>query len=200
MLQSATSFKRFFSWETFIQLIFTKCDSDCKAIQRFKILFSFFSIWKMKYSKKEQNIKHVLEVFIGFAKMQDMMKERNMDSGLIVVVFIITSLIITVFSFLLFVDYEWCHVLFKNNTVRKNFKLCWNFTSMYFLLVACQMHLWGQSNFWFHQVLSIYLVVAVFWCWKSNYTTHCNDISQPFFQQHKKNVLLYNPVLFPQPL
>ena len=78
--------------------------------------------------------------------------------------------------------------------------LCRNFTSMYFLLVACQMHLWGQSNFWFHQVLSIYLVVAVFWCWKSNYTTHCNDISQPFFQQHKKNVLLYNPVLFPQPL
>jgi len=39
-----------------------------------------------------------------------------MDSGLVVVVFIITSLIITVFSFLLFVDYEWCHVLFKNNT------------------------------------------------------------------------------------
>ena len=68
------------------------------------------------------------------------------------------------------------------------------------LLVACQMHLWGQSNFWFHQVLSIYLVVAVFWCWKSNYSTHCNDISQPFFQQHKKNVLLDNSVLFPQPL
>ena len=45
------------------------------------------------------------------------MKEKNMDSGLVVVVFIITSLIITVFSFLLFVDYEWCHVLFKNNTV-----------------------------------------------------------------------------------
>merc|ERR1711976_284111 len=40
----------------------------------------------------------------------------EMDSGLIVVVFIISSLIITVFSFLLFVDYEWCHVLFKNNT------------------------------------------------------------------------------------
>jgi len=41
---------------------------------------------------------------------------KEMDSGLIVVVFIISSLIITVFSFLLFVDYEWCHVLFKNNT------------------------------------------------------------------------------------
>ena len=40
-----------------------------------------------------------------------------MDSGLVVVVLIITSLVITVFSFLLFVDYEWCHVLFKNNTV-----------------------------------------------------------------------------------
>ena len=44
-------------------------------------------------------------------------KERNLDSGLVVVVFIISSLIITVFSFLLFVDYEWCPVLFKNNTV-----------------------------------------------------------------------------------
>ena len=44
---------------------------------------------------------------------------KEMDSGLIVVVFIISSLIITVFSFLLFVDYEWCHVLFKNNTVIK---------------------------------------------------------------------------------
>ena len=40
-----------------------------------------------------------------------------MDSGLVVVVFIISSLIILTFSFLLFVDYEWCHVLFKNNTV-----------------------------------------------------------------------------------
>ena len=42
-----------------------------------------------------------------------------MDSGLVVVVFIISSLIIITFSFLLFVDYEWCHVLFKNNTVRE---------------------------------------------------------------------------------
>ena len=42
---------------------------------------------------------------------------QMMDSGLVVVVLIITSLVITVFSFLLFVDYEWCHVLFKNNTV-----------------------------------------------------------------------------------
>ena len=45
-----------------------------------------------------------------------------MDSGLVVVVFIITSLIITVFSFLLFMDYEWCHVLFKNNTVMLSLK------------------------------------------------------------------------------
>ena len=40
-----------------------------------------------------------------------------MDSGLLVVVSIITFLLLTVFSFLLFVDYEWCHVLYKNNTV-----------------------------------------------------------------------------------
>ena len=31
----------------------------------------------------------------------------------------IVSLVITVFSFLLFVDYEWCPVLFKNNTVTR---------------------------------------------------------------------------------
>ena len=42
-----------------------------------------------------------------------------MDSGLIVVVFIISSLIIITFSFLLLVDYEWCHVLYKNNTVSR---------------------------------------------------------------------------------
>ena len=47
-------------------------------------------------------------------------KEKSLDSGLVVVVFIISSLIITVFSFLLFVDYEWCPVLFKNNTVTFN--------------------------------------------------------------------------------
>ena len=40
-----------------------------------------------------------------------------MDSGLVVVVFIISSLLIITFSFLLLVDYEWCHVLYKNNTV-----------------------------------------------------------------------------------
>ena len=40
-----------------------------------------------------------------------------MDSGLVVVVFIISSLIIITFSFLLLVDYEWCQVLYKNNTV-----------------------------------------------------------------------------------
>ena len=42
-----------------------------------------------------------------------------MDSGLVVVVFIISSLIIITFSFLLLVDYEWCHVLYKNNTVSR---------------------------------------------------------------------------------
>ena len=39
------------------------------------------------------------------------------DSGLVVVVCIILVLLTSVFSFLLLVDYEWCHVLFRNNTV-----------------------------------------------------------------------------------
>ena len=39
------------------------------------------------------------------------------DSGLVVVVCIILVLLTSVFSFLLLVEYEWCHVLFRNNTV-----------------------------------------------------------------------------------
>ena len=39
------------------------------------------------------------------------------DSGLVVVVCITSSLIVIVFSLLLYVEYEWCHVFFKNNTV-----------------------------------------------------------------------------------
>merc|ERR1712083_138325 len=49
-------------------------------------------------------------------RIQMRMSSSMMDSGLVVVVFIITSLIILTFSFLLLVDYEWCHVLHKNNT------------------------------------------------------------------------------------
>ena len=41
----------------------------------------------------------------------------KMDSGLVVVVCIASSMIISVISLLFFVKYEWCHVLFKNNTV-----------------------------------------------------------------------------------
>ena len=40
------------------------------------------------------------------------------DSGLVVVVCVLLILLTTVFSFLLLVEYEWCHVLFRNNTVR----------------------------------------------------------------------------------
>merc|ERR1711915_912113 len=40
----------------------------------------------------------------------------TVDSGLVVVIFIISCLLVVTFSFLLLVDYEWCHVLYKNNT------------------------------------------------------------------------------------
>merc|ERR1711915_691016 len=43
-------------------------------------------------------------------------KSSMMDSGLIIVIIIIVSLLLITFSFLIFVDYEWCHVLYKNNT------------------------------------------------------------------------------------
>ena len=60
-------------------------------------------------------------IYWGESDMMDKIQMRlnsgMMDSGLVVVVFIISSLIIITFSFLLLVDYEWCHVLYKNNTV-----------------------------------------------------------------------------------
>ena len=39
------------------------------------------------------------------------------DSGLLVVVCIIVSMVVSVFFILFYVQYEWCHVLFKNYTV-----------------------------------------------------------------------------------
>ena len=40
------------------------------------------------------------------------------DSGLIIVGFITMGYIILVFTLLVYVKYEWCDLLFKNNTVR----------------------------------------------------------------------------------
>ena len=39
------------------------------------------------------------------------------DSGLVVVVTVITLLLVAVFIPLISVQYEWCQVLFENNTV-----------------------------------------------------------------------------------
>ena len=39
------------------------------------------------------------------------------DSGLVVVACITSSLMVIVFSLLLYVEYEWCNVFFANNTV-----------------------------------------------------------------------------------
>ena len=44
------------------------------------------------------------------------------DSGLVVVVCIIVSMVVSVFFVLFYVQYEWCHVLFKNFTVRGGVK------------------------------------------------------------------------------
>ena len=40
-----------------------------------------------------------------------------LDSGLLVIVLIIVSMVGSVFFVLFYVQYEWCHVLFKNFTV-----------------------------------------------------------------------------------
>ena len=46
---------------------------------------------------------------------------RQLDSGLLVVVIITLTMILIVIYCLLFVKYEWCHVLFANNTVGSAF-------------------------------------------------------------------------------
>ena len=43
------------------------------------------------------------------------------DSGLLVVVCIIISMVVSVFFVLFYVQYEWCHVLFRNFTVSISF-------------------------------------------------------------------------------
>ena len=42
------------------------------------------------------------------------------DSGLLVVIIILAFLIAVLMTTFLVVKYEWCHVLFRNNTVRKS--------------------------------------------------------------------------------
>ena len=41
------------------------------------------------------------------------------DSGLVVVLCVVTLLLVVVFLPLLGVEYKWCHVLFDNSTVSK---------------------------------------------------------------------------------
>ena len=42
---------------------------------------------------------------------------RHLDSGLMVVILIILTMILILIYCLLLVKYEWCHVLYANNTV-----------------------------------------------------------------------------------
>jgi hypothetical protein len=41
----------------------------------------------------------------------------GVDSGLVVVVTILIFLIVVMMTTFIYVKYEWCHVLFRNNTV-----------------------------------------------------------------------------------
>ena len=53
------------------------------------------------------------------------------DSGLVVVVIVISLLLVTVFLPLLTVQYEWCQVLFDNNTVSVRTSQHINLSSVY---------------------------------------------------------------------
>ena len=53
-----------------------------------------------------------------YARKSDNLRASSwMDSGLVVVVCIIISMVVSVFFVLFYVQYEWCHVLFNNFTV-----------------------------------------------------------------------------------
>ena len=43
-----------------------------------------------------------------------------MDSGLVIVTFITFVYIVIMFTLLFYVKYEWCDLLYKNNTVRES--------------------------------------------------------------------------------
>ena len=53
-----------------------------------------------------------------FSNKSDNLRASSwLDSGLVVVVCIIIAMVVRVFFVLFYVQYEWCHVLFKNYTV-----------------------------------------------------------------------------------
>ena len=57
-----------------------------------------------------------------FSKKSDNMRASSwLDSGLVVVVCIVISMVVSVFFVLFYVQYEWCHVLFRNFTVSISF-------------------------------------------------------------------------------
>ena len=57
-----------------------------------------------------------------FSNKSDNMRASSwLDSGLVVVVCIVISMVVSVFFVLFYVQYEWCHVLFRNFTVSISF-------------------------------------------------------------------------------
>jgi hypothetical protein len=48
----------------------------------------------------------------------------SVDSGMVVVIFVCLMYIMLVFGLLFYVENDWCDLLFKNMTVRKQNKIC----------------------------------------------------------------------------
>ena len=66
----------------------------------------------------------IITIILGWKRENHLIEDRSLqmfDSGLVVVVSIILSMIFCVFLVLTYVQYEWCNVLFKNFTVSKNY-------------------------------------------------------------------------------
>ena len=90
-----------------------------------------------------------------------------MDSGLVVVICIASSMIISVISLLFFVKYEWCHVLFKNNTVTLHTG-CWTVPNSDASCVSLVLFCLSRYIYWNYYVTS--LKTLLFTAWKFDLT------------------------------
>jgi hypothetical protein len=103
-----------------------------------------------------------------FFLSSDMRPCKSMDCGLAIIIFIIISLFIILFSLLFFVKYEWCPVLFRNNTesTKCNYLIrvtqfslvlldqpCWNFTFLNYLILISVVLTTGITKLWNYIIL-----------------------------------------------
>ena len=69
------------------------------------------------------------------------------DSGLVVVVCIILSMVVSVFFILFYVQYEWCQVLFRNYTVStQHYHIIWILRKYKGVIQLWHQHVLGMKS------------------------------------------------------